>query len=461
LGGSGQRGDGFATMRGNRNEHQAFPARQKTGMVEQPMNSEPDNCAAQSVSPEVAGGQNHGDGWHFSHFDHQPRTRLVFGENSINRVAEFAKELGAGRVLLVTDPGIVAAGHAGRVHQILEAAGLHVTLFDQVRENPTTRCIDQCVGLAKTAGIDAIVGLGGGSSMDTAKGCNFILTNGGRIEDYWGVGKAARPMLPLIAIPTTAGTGSECQSAALIANEETHQKMACLDPKAAACIAILDPLLTLSQPPSVTAHTGVDAIAHAVETAVTRKRNPLSLMYSREAFRLTTTGLPRVLSQPSDPEARGRMVLGAALAGLAIENSMLGAAHAAANPLTAHYGVVHGEAVGIMLPLVVRFNAADPATQRAYADLASSSEIARFKDGLDTAVDALIARLESLLNTARIARSLEDCGVERSMIRTLAGEASKQWTAGFNPRPVSVQDFEALYEAAFSGRGNGDAPQGS
>ena len=153
------------------------------------------------------------------------------------------------------------------------------------------------------------------------------------------------------------------------------------------------------------------------------------------------------------------MALGAALAGLAIENSMLGAAHAAANPLTAHYGVVHGEAVGIMLPLVVRFNAADPAAQRAYADLASSSEIARFKDGLDTAVDALIARLESLLNTARISRSLEDCGVERSMIGTLAQEASKQWTASFNPRPVSVHDFEALYEAAFSRRGDGDAPQ--
>src|SRR5207247_582435 len=135
-----------------------------------------------------------------------------------------------------------------------------------------------------------------------------------RMQDYWGVGKASRPMLPLIAIPTTAGTGSECQSAALIADETTHQKMACLDPKVAARVAILDPALTVSQPPRVTACTGIDAIAHAVETAVTRKRNPLSVLYSREAFRLTVGSLARVLEDPLDLDARGRMLLGAALA---------------------------------------------------------------------------------------------------------------------------------------------------
>src|SRR5207253_7359155 len=180
-------------------------------------------------------------------------------------------------------------------------------VFDQVRENPTTRDVDRCLRVAQSAGIDTLVGLGGGSSMDTAKGCNFLLTNGGRVQDYWGVGKAGRPMLPFIAIPTTAGTGSECQSAALIADERTHQKMACLDPKAAARVAILDPALTLSQPPRVTACTGIDAIAHAVETAVTKNRNPLSSMYSREAFKLCVTSFPEVLRNPNDLEARGRM----------------------------------------------------------------------------------------------------------------------------------------------------------
>src|SRR5262249_50705683 len=231
--------------------------------------------------------------------------------------------------------------------------------------------VDACLRIAQAAQIDVIVGLGGGSAMDTAKGCNFLLTNGGRIQDYWGIGKASKAMLPFIAVPTTAGTGSECQSAALIADEQTHQKMACLDSKAAARVALLDPALTLSQPALVTAHTGIDAIAHALETAVTTKRNHLSLMFSHEAFKLTVPSLPRVLSAPSDLHARGRMLLGAALAGTAIENSMLGAAHAAANPLTAHYGIVHGEAVGIMLPAVVRFNARDPAVRLAYAELAS------------------------------------------------------------------------------------------
>src|SRR5207248_3803517 len=145
-----------------------------------------------------------------------------------------ARDMRAKKVLLVTDPGIVAAGHAARAQASLKAAGLQIAVFDKAKENPTTKCVDDCMAVARAAGIDTLIGLGGGSSMDTAKGCNFLLTNGGHMQDYCGVGKASRPMLPLIAVPTTAGTGSECQSAALIADERTHQKMACLDPKAAA-----------------------------------------------------------------------------------------------------------------------------------------------------------------------------------------------------------------------------------
>src|SRR6266404_5137656 len=382
-------------------------------------------------------------------FDHQPRTRVVFGVNSVDRAGELARELGAKKVLLVTDPGIVAAGHAERVHRNLEAAGLQVTIFDRARENPTTRCVDDCVALGKAAGIDTLVGLGGGSSMDTAKGCNFLLSNGGRMQDYWGVGKASKPMLPLLAIPTTAGTGSECQSAALIVDERTHQKMACLDSKAVARTAILDPALTLSQPPRVAASTGIDAIAHAVETAVTRKRNPLSLMFSHESFKLCVKSLPEILMNPKDLEARGRMLLGAALAGMAIENSMLGAAHAAANPLTAHFGIVHGQAVGLMLPHVVRFNGVDPAVRQAYAELASAPEIACVSDGHDHAWEVLIERLAMLLKLAELPRSLADCKVKREMIPKLAAEAARQWTATFNPRSLTEENFAELYEAAF------------
>jgi alcohol dehydrogenase len=377
-------------------------------------------------------------------FDAHPRTRVVFGLNAVDRLGELARELGARKVLLVTDAGLVAAGHAEHALRALDAA-LEVVVFDRVRENPTTRDVDACVEVARAAGVDALIGLGGGSSMDTAKGCNFVLTNGGRMQDYWGTGKATRPMLPLIAVPTTAGTGSECQSFALIADEETHQKMACGDPKAAPRVALLDPALTLSQPRRVTACTGIDAVAHAVETAVTRRRNELSWLYSREAFRLTALNLPRVLERPDDVEARARMQLGAAHAGTAIEHSMLGAAHAAANPLTAHFDVIHGQAVGIMLSHVVRFNAADAAAAAGYRELA---EYAGLLGNGASPVEALAGWLEALLAAAGLSSSLAECGVTAASIPALAAEAAQQWTATFNPRPLTPADFEGLYRAA-------------
>lgn len=379
----------------------------------------------------------------FAPFDHQPRTRIVFGNGAVERVGALAVEIGMKKPLLVTDPGVVAAGHAERVLQSLRAAGLETAVYNKVRENPNTRDVQDCLEAARGAGIDGIIGLGGGSSMDTAKGCNFLLTNGGRMQDYWGVGRASQPMLPLMAVPTTAGTGSECQSFALIADEATHQKMACGDPKAAARMAVLDPMLTISQPPRVTACTGIDALSHALETAVTTKRNALSLAYSREAFRLCFNSLARVLRQPDDLEARAGMLQGAALSGLAIENSMLGAAHAAANPLTAHFKIVHGQAVGMMLPWVVRFNAENEPTARLYEAL-PGGEAGR-----------LVARLEGLLNLAGMPRSLADCQVDPSAIPRLAAEAAKQWTAAFNPRPLGEADFVRLYQDAFARRGDG------
>jgi alcohol dehydrogenase len=383
-------------------------------------------------------------------FDYQPRTRVVFGVNSIERVGELAKSLAAKRVLLVTDRGLAAAGHAGRVRALLVTAGMQVTCFEQVQENPTTQCVQRCVEVARSADIDTIVGLGGGSSMDTAKGCNFILTNGGQMKDYWGVGRATRPMLPLLAIPTTGGTGSECQSFALITDEQTHQKMACGDPKAAARIALLDPALTVSQPARVTACSGIDALAHAVETLVTKPRTPLSLIFSREAYRLIVAALPRVLASPTDLEARGWMLLGAAWAGTAIENSMLGAAHAAANPLTAHFGVVHGLAVGMMLPHVVRFNACENATARAYAEAACSAQLVSPSAAPEAAAEHLAQRLESLLELAGLPHTLDHCGVKPSDVPRLADEAARQWTAQFNPRTVASTDFEHLYAAALT-----------
>jgi oxygen-independent coproporphyrinogen-3 oxidase len=292
--------------------------------------------------------------------------------------------------------------------------------------------------------VDALIGLGGGSSMDTAKGCNVLLTNGKRIRDYWGYGKVKKPLLPLIAVPTTAGTGSEFQSYALITHQETHQKMACGDPKIASAVSVLDPRLTLSQPRHVTANTGMDAVTHAVETAVTSKRNEKSWLCSKEAFRLLTHHLPRVLAAPDDLEARAAMQLGAAYAGMAIELSMLGAAHSLANPLTSNFGVVHGQAVAMMLSHVVRFNAENSSARETYQELMEHA-------GLPASAEALATTIEGLLASAGMATSLEKLGVKAEALPALAVEAAGQWTAKFNPRPVAAADLEALYRAALSG----------
>lgn len=386
-------------------------------------------------------------------FDWQPRTRLIFGVGTLSRLGELAQELGGRNALIVTDAGIVAAGHVAPAVASLQNAGLIVAVFDAVEENPTTNNVNACVDTARAVGADILIGLGGGSAIDTAKGANFLLTSGGQMRDYWGVGKATNPMLPLIAVPTTAGTGSECQSFALIADAETHQKMACGDPKAAPRIAILDPLLTVSQPRRVTACTGIDAIAHAVETAVTRPRNPISWLYSREAFRLLIANFFRVLGTPDDIKARGGMLLGAAYAGLAIENSMLGAAHAAANPLTAHFGIIHGQAVGMMLPHIVRFNAEHSAARESYRELMTFADRIEPEANAEQAVATLVSCLQDCLLIAGLPSNLIECGVHENAISMLATDAAKQWTATFNPRPVTAGDFERMYRNALGIRG--------
>ncbi len=378
--------------------------------------------------------------------DFQPRTRLVFGRGCVARLGQLARELGATRVLMVSDPGVVAAGHFQRGLDALQQAGLEVHAFHGVRENPST--IEVAAGLAEAQAFcpDLLVGLGGGSSMDCAKGINFLYSCGGRMEDYWGVGKATADMLPMIAVPTTSGTGSEAQSFALISQAETHVKMACGDPRAACRIALLDPELTLTQPPSVTALTGIDAISHALESYVTRKRNPLSVCYSREAWQLLSEGFPRVLDDPRDIEARSQMQLGAFFAGLAIETSMLGAAHALANPLTARYHVTHGQAVGLMLPHVIRFNGLE--ISKWYAQLYSDVPGAQAVDSHAQGVELLAEYVSGLLKQAKLATRLSQCNVSEQSIDQLAAEATKQWTGTFNPRGLTQADFASLYRTA-------------
>jgi len=223
--------------------------------------------------------------------------------------------------------------------------------------------------------------------------------------------------------------------------------MACGDKKASCRIALLDPELTVTQPTRVTALTGIDALSHALETFVTSRRNPVSLAFSREAWRLLAGNFARVLENRADIDARGSMLLGASFAGLAIENSMLGAAHALANPLTATFDVPHGQAVGVMLPHVIRFNAA--AVEHQYHDLLHESQNGSPLPKLDGGVDGLADFVSVLLAKAGLATTLRSLAVDPLRLPHLATQAAKQWTAGFNPRPVGEEDLLGLYQRAY------------
>lgn len=374
--------------------------------------------------------------------DYRPKPRLVYGPKSVLRLGELAKAEGFGRALFVADPGIMATAHAERAIRSLREAGVAVETFNHFGENPDSAMVERgrAFAAALPDGIDSLVGFGGGSSMDCAKAISFLLTNGGNMSDYRGFGKASNPLLPMIGVPTTAGTGSEAQSYALISDAETHVKMACGAESAMFRLALLDPELTVTQPRGVTATAGFDAIAHAVETYVTTKRNALSDTFARESFRLLVGHYNRVLSHPEDVGARGAMQLGAFFAGVAIENSMLGATHACANPLTQRYGTAHGRAISMLLPSVVRFNEEMPDVRARYAALMRDAG----REGGD-----LAKLLEDLATSGGLPIRLRDDGIEESALDELADRASEQWTGSFNPRAFDRRGAAEIYRCAF------------
>lgn len=368
-----------------------------------------------------------------SPFDFQPLGRVIFGAGSLSQLGEAARPLGS-RALLVTDPGLEHVGHPQRAADILRTAGLEVFVFDGVKENPTEDQVRNGVTAARENAVDLIVAVGGGSAMDCAKGINFLHTNGGRMADYRGHGKATKPMLPSVGVPTTSGTGSEAQSYALITDASSHMKMACGDKKAAFRVCVLDPELTVSQPSTVTAVTGIDAVAHAIESFVCTKANPFSRMYSLAAWEHLETNFRTVLCEPNNLTARAAMQLGAHFAGMAIEAAMLGVCHSCANPLTAHYGITHGVAIGLLLPHVVRFNA--PVAGALY-------------ERLDDSAEDLALVVEGMAQAAGLPKNLREAGVSPSILPLLAHEANQQWTARFNPRPVTEDDILGIYQAAW------------
>lgn len=368
----------------------------------------------------------------------RPLPRLVCGAGCLS---ELPKVL-AGRqsVVLFTDAGLRSAGHPQRAVALLEASGHKVAVFDSTEENPDSLHVEKARDFISGARPEVIVALGGGSSMDVAKAANLIHSCGGRVGYFHGYGKATGPLLPMVGIPTTTGTGSEAQSYAVIVDRQTHLKMACGDPGMLFGTVILDPELALSLPRSVAAVTGLDAISHALEAAVTTARNPLSLSYAREAWRLLSANFDRLLARTADVATTSAMQWGAFLAGAAIEQSMLGACHAMANPLTAHYGITHGVAIGLMLPTVIRHNSRAAASD--YEHLARDAGLRQ------ESAEGLARQLEDWRAAAGMPASLGSCGVRDGILPILAEEASQQWTGRFNPEPLTEAEFLKLYRSA-------------
>lgn len=358
---------------------------------------------------------------------------VTSGPGALAQLGGVARDLGFRNTLLVVDPGLHASGIPDRARALLASAGLTVHTFDRFGPNPDTGTIDEGRAFAAPLGIDSIVALGGGSALDTAKGINFLVTNGGRMQDYRGHGKARVPLLPSIGIPTTAGTGSEAQTYCVISDAETHMKMACGDPSAAFRAVILDPDLTKSVPKAVRAAAGIDAAAHVIETWVSTKANETSRELTILAWQRIKPALLPSIASADDEDVRVAMQMGAFYAGAAIEASMLGAAHACSNPLTARYGAAHGVALGILVPHVVRWNAETDEAQ--YERLGGSA--------------ALAAWIEDAARAAGFPSTLRELGAATDDIPMLAEMAGTQWTGTFNPRPLGVEGATEIYRRSF------------
>lgn len=352
------------------------------------------------------------------------------GPGRVNEIGEPARALG-GVVLLVSEKPLAEAGHVALAERALRNAGLRVHTYAGGSPNPNSALAEEVKRMAAPHGVEVIVGLGGGSAMDLAKAANFLLTNGGTMSDYLGYGRAERELLPMILIPTTTGTGSEAQSYCVISDAATHRKMACGAPSAAARLAVLDPELALSQPRGVRAASGFDALTHVVETWVTTKRNDLSSVFSREAWQRISANYVRSLERMDDIEAVAAMQWGAFLAGWAIEHSMLGAAHACANPLTQAYGTTHAHALSALLPSVMRFN----------MELVE----ARYRE-LD---EDLAQRVSEMIDAAGLPKALRDLHVQEADLPVLAQRAAEQWTGNHNPRPFDEQAALEIYRASW------------
>lgn len=370
----------------------------------------------------------------------QAPANLRVGPGASREVGALLSGMGARRVLVVTDAGVRSAGLLAGVLAALEEAELACTVFDAVVADPPVEVIEAAVEAGRRGGAEAVLGIGGGSPMDTAKLAAYLLGSGDRLEDVYGIGNAKGRRLPLVLAPTTAGTGSEVTPIAIVTTGAAEKK-GVVSPALFADWAVLDAELTLGLPPHVTAATGIDAMVHAIEAYTTRHRkNPLSDMLAREALRLLVGNIRTACANGQNRAARQAMLLGAMLAGQSFTNAPVAAVHALAYPIGGLFHVPHGVSNALMLPHVLRFN--QQAAGPLYAELAPLV-------GAEGA-EGFIAAIEPLCDDVAVPRRLRDVGITEADIDRLAQDAMNQTRLLVNnPREVGLEDARALYRAAF------------
>lgn len=373
--------------------------------------------------------------------------RVIFGNGTVSQVGAEVARIGARKALIVTDAGVVKGGMIAPVEDSLKKAKIDYGLFDRVEAEPPARVVDECAREICEKKHDIIIGVGGGSSLDVSKGASIVVTNGGKVLDYVGNDLVPRPGIPKILLPTTAGTGSEVTRVFVVTDEADNDKKAIFSDYNLSSVAIIDPLLTVSMPPKVTADTGMDALVHAVETYVSRQATPFSDILALEAISLIGEYLPVAYAKAENIEARYHMSLAATLAGLAFSSGGLGAVHALAYVLGTEYHLSHGRTNAIMLPYVVDYNKMGAPGRYARIAQAMGEKTA----GLSAlqAVERLILRLHQLLADVRIPDKLGAYGI-------LAGDLPKLVAGGLrqrrlfppNPRDLTEEDVEKIYRSA-------------
>lgn len=383
-----------------------------------------------------------------SAFTFETTPRIVCEQGGAARLGELCAGLGATRVFIVTDRGLRDAGVLEPALAGLQSAGLAAVVFSDVLADPPEASVMTAVAAAQQARADAVIGFGGGSSMDTAKLVALLARTASPLESIYGIGLAKGPRLPLVQVPTTAGTGSEVTPIAIVTTPSAEKK-GVVSPVLYPDIALLDSQLTLKLPARVTAMTGVDAMVHAIEAFTTRhKKNPISDALALRALRLLYSHLPRVLAAPGDADAREAMLLGSLLAGMAFANAPVGAVHALAYPLGGQFHVPHGLSNSLVLAPVLRFNLA--AAAPAYAELGRTIGAAAPADADETAALRFVDAMATLVATMPYEQTLREVGVAEADLPTLADDALKvQRLLVNNPRDVARADALALYREAY------------